>query len=431
MTGGVKTFPKGFIWGAATAAHQVEGGNVNSDCWALEHASPSLFREPSGDAVDQYHRFGDDMAILSALGLQSYRFSIEWARIEPEDGVFSQAALDHYQRCIDACLSRGLAPVLTYHHFTLPLWLARQGGMTSPEFPDRFARFCEHATRHLRGFDIACTINELNLPLFIREPLMARMTSEKALARIAAAEAVLHGSVDRFFLYSPREVILNQGLAAHAKGRDAIKSVRSEIQVGVTFAVQDEQAEPGAEALRDQRRDDFYGVCLDAVKGDDFIGVQTYSRVVSKRDGSSGPEDGHPRTVMGYEDRPQALAATCRFVWERTATPIIVTENGWAGDDDRRRAAFVPEALSELHDAIAEGVDVRGYFYWSLLDNYEWAAGYGPKFGLIGVDRATQQRRIKPSAVLLGDIARANALGADDRSTEAPQVMGDGAPVGL
>ena len=428
-----RQFPEGFVWGAATAAHQVEGGNINSDCWALEHAKPSLFREPSGDAVDQYHRFGDDMALLSALGLGAYRFSIEWARIEPVDGEFSQSALDHYQRCIDACLSRGIAPILTFHHFTLPLWQARQGGMTAADFPDRFARFCEHATRALKGFSTACTINELNLPLFIREPLMARMTSEKALARIAAAEAVLGGPIERFFLYSSRETVLGNGLAAHAKGRDAIKSVRPEIAVGCTFALQDEQAEPGAEALRDQRRNDYYGVCLDAVAGDDFIGVQTYSRVVAKLDGSVGPEAGHPLTVMGYEDRPQALAATCRFVWERTRTPILVTENGWAGEDDRRRAVFVPQALAALHEAMADGVDVRGYLYWSLLDNYEWAAGYGPKFGLIGVDRATQRRRIKPSAVVLGDIARANAL-ADQTPNNVPpqvQVTGDGAPVGL
>ena len=144
-----RPFPDGFIWGAATAAHQVEGGNVNSDCWALEHAKPSLFREPSGDAVDQYHRFADDVAILAGLGLKAYRFSIEWARIEPEDGFFSQAALDHYQRCIDACLSRGVAPVLTFHHFTLPLWQARQGGFTAPDFPDRFARYCEIGRAHV------------------------------------------------------------------------------------------------------------------------------------------------------------------------------------------------------------------------------------------------------------------------------------------
>ena len=136
---------------------------------------------------------------------------------------------------------------------------------------------------------------------------------------------------------------------------------------------------------------------------------------------------------MGYEDRPQAMAETCRFVWARTRTPILITENGWSGDDDSRRAAFVTEALSGVHDAISEGVDIGGYFYWSLLDNYEWMAGYGPKFGLIGVDRATQRRRIKPSAVVFGDIARENCVRAL-RAHAAPgevEVLGEGSPVGL
>src|SRR5580658_4133960 len=176
---GVKRFPAGFVWGAATAAHQVEGGNVGSDCWALEHVSPSIFREPSGDAVDQYHRFADDVAILAGLSLKAYRFSLEWARIEPEEGFFSKAALDHYQRCIDACLSRGVVPVLTFHHFTLPLWQARLGGFTDPAFPDRFAQYCERAAKALRGFETACTINELNLPLFIREDLIKRLDTDK------------------------------------------------------------------------------------------------------------------------------------------------------------------------------------------------------------------------------------------------------------
>jgi len=429
-----KAFPDGFLWGSATAAHQVEGGNLNADSWALEHASPSLFREPSGDAVDQYHRFAADVAIVAGLGLGAYRFSIEWARIEPEDGVFSQAALDHYQRCIDHCLAAGIAPVLTFHHFTLPLWQARRGGFTDPAFPDRFAKFCERAARSLHGFRTACTINELNLPLFIRDAFVDRLQTDAGRPRLEAAQAVLGGSLDGFFLFTPRDAILDQGLAAHAKGRDAIKAAHPDCQVGVTLALQDEQAEPGAEALRDQRRNDYYGVCLDAVKGDDFIGVQTYSRVVARRDGGVGPEPGHPLTMMGYEDRPQALAATCRFAWERTQTPILVTENGWAGEDDTRRASFVAEALDALHGAIADGVDVRGYFYWSLLDNFEWLRGYGPKFGLIGVDRATQRREIKPSAALLGEVARANALAPSVR-TPAPPRQTDhnevGTPVGV
>jgi beta-glucosidase len=412
MSGEARVFPPGFVWGAATAAHQVEGGNVGSDCWALEHARPSLFREPSGDAVDQYNRFADDLAIVAGLGFGAYRFSIEWARIEPEEGSFSSAALAHYQRCIDHCLERGVEPVLTFHHFTLPLWQARRGGFTDPEFADRFARYCEHAARALKGFSTACTINELNLPLFLREGALERLRSDGGRARMEAAEGVLEGSIERFFLFTPPEAILGQGLAAHARGRDAIKSAHPHCRVGVTLALQDEQAEPGAEPLRDKRRDAYYGVCLDAVVGDDFIGVQTYSRVVARRDGTVGPEPGHPLTMMGYEDRPQALAETCRFAWERTKTPLLVTENGWAGEDDRRRAAFVVEALAAVHDAIADGVDVRGYFYWSLLDNFEWIRGYQPKFGLIGVDRATMRRQIKPSAVQLGGVARANALPA-------------------
>jgi beta-glucosidase len=405
----IGAFPEGFIWGSATSAHQVEGSNTNTDSWLLEQARPSLFREPSGDAVDQWNRFADDVAVLAALGLGAYRFSIEWARIEPEEGHFSQSALDHYQRCIDACLHRGVEAVLTFHHFTFPIWQSRQGGMTDPKFADRFARYCERAAKSLRGFSIAGTINELNLPLFVREPLVARLGSEGGRARKIAAEAALGVPLDSFFLYTPREAVLGQGLAAHAKARDAIKSAHPDCRVGLCMSIQDEQAEPGAEAVRDRRNEDFYGACLDAVRGDDFIGVQTYSRNVARKDGTAGPERGHPRTIMGYEDRPQALAAVCRFVWERIKTPIIVTENGWAGDDDSRRTAFITEALIHLRQAMHDGVDVRGYFYWSLLDNYEWMAGYGPKFGLVAVDRTTQRRFIKPSATVLGQYARGTA----------------------
>lgn len=403
-------FPQGFVWGTASAAHQVEGNNINSDCWLLEHTAPSLFREPSGDAIDQYHRFADDVALLAALGVQAYRFSIEWARIEPEEGAFSRAALDHYQRCIYDCLERGIEPVITFHHFTQPVWQARNGGMADPKFADRFARYCEYAARGLRDLTTCCTINELNLPLFVRDRLMQLAQTEKGAARVAAAEAALGGPVDAFFLYTPREAVLNQGLEAHRKGRDAIKAAHPGAKVGVTLSIADEQAEPGAEHIRDAARQAFYGECLDAVKGDDFIGVQTYTRNVHRTDGSYGPEPGHPTTPMGYEDRPQALAEVCRFVWQRAKTPILVTENGISSEDDARRRGFIVEALSELHAAIGEGVDVGGYFYWSCFDNFEWMYGYRQKFGLIGVDRSTQRRQIKPSAVLFGDIARANGF---------------------
>ena len=420
-------FPEGFIWGSATAAHQVEGNNHNSDCWALEQARPSLFREPSGEAVDQWNRFADDVALLAALGLKSYRFSIEWARIEPTEGEFSKAALDHYQRCIDACLQRGLEPMITFHHFTAPLWVARRGGMTSPDFPDLFARYCEHSARALRGFSLVCTINELNVPLVVREKINALAMDPKAQPARDAAEAALGSPLTSMFLFTPAEALLEYGLAAHAKGRDAIKSVRPEAQVGVTLAIQDEQAVEGAESHRDRRIAETITPFLDAVSGDDFIGVQNYTRIVSQLDGSAGSEAGHSLTVMGYEDRPQALAQVCRHVWERTRTPIIVTESGWAGEDDRRRQAFIVEALTELHSAMADGVDVRGFYYWSLLDNFEWIAGYGPRFGLIDVDRTTQRRFIKPSAVAYGTIARRNSLqdgASGDAAASVPLLSG-------
>lgn len=416
-------FPEGFIWGAATAAHQVEGANSNCDLWALEHAKPSLFREPSGDACDQWNRFDDDMAVAAAMGLKAYRFGIEWARIEPEEGVFSQSVLDHYQRCIDACNKRGITPIITFHHFTLPMWQARKGGLLDGKFADRFGRYCEKASKALRDFPIACTINELNIPMYVRELLYKRMERDDGAALKAAAESALGASLDSVFIMAPREAVIDQGIAAHLSGRDAIKSVHPDCKVGVTLSLQEVEAEPGAEAARDAYNAAVYDPFLDAARGDDFIGLQTYSRVTMSKDGSRSVLPGRPQTQMGWEDRPEALAATCRYAWERTGTPILVTENGIAGHDDQRRAAFVREALAALQLEMERGAKVLGYLYWSLLDNYEWFAGYGPRFGLIAVDRATQRRTIKSSGLVLGEIARNNSL-------QAPQAKADEGKVG-
>lgn len=403
-------FPEGFIWGAATAAHQVEGDNVNSDLWRLERATPSLFKEPSGAAIDQWNRFDDDVAVLAGLGLGSYRFSIEWARVEPEEGYFSRSALDHYQRCIDACLRRGVAAIPVFHHFTLPLWQTRNGGFADPRFAERFARYCEATARALTGFGVACTINELNIPLFIGQVLGSKLKGEEGQAIRAAGEAAIGAPLEGVFFFTPPAAILDQGLKAHAMGRDAIKSVHPECKVGVTLSIADYEAEPGGETARDARRAELYDPFLDALCEDDFIGVQTYTRIIVGPDGRLKSAASRPRTSMGWEDRPEAVAATCRYVWERTRTPILVTENGWAGSDDARRCAFIREALVALKAEMDQGVDVRGYLYWSLLDNYEWMSGYDPKFGLIAVDRRTQQRQIRPSGLVLGQIARENGL---------------------
>jgi beta-glucosidase len=394
-----------FLWGTATAAHQVEGGNTNSDCWALEHARPSLFAEPSGDAVDHYHRFAEDIEIAAGLGVNAHRFSIEWARIEPEPGFFSTTALDHYRRCIDLCRARNMAPVITFHHFTQPRWMARLGGMGAPTFPQRFADYCHRAAGALDGMVLACTINELNLPIMAGSYFRDRASPE---AR-AAAERALGADLSSFFLFAEAAAVLGAGLAAHAAARDAIRAARPGVPVGMTLAISDEAAEPGAEALRDARRERLYAPFLDAAAGDDFVGIQTYSRTTSRADGGTGPAPGAPLTSMGWADCPEALGEVCRWVASRWRTPMIVTENGYPGDDDDRRAAFIAQAVSGLAGAVAGGADVRGYFYWSLLDNFEWLMGYRQRFGLVSVDRATQTRSLKTSAGTLRALATARA----------------------
>ncbi|MGH2556337.1 MAG: family 1 glycosylhydrolase, partial [Actinomycetota bacterium] len=158
------SFPAGFLWGAATGAHQVEGGNVNNNYWEAEHAPDSGFVEPSGDACDSYHRWREDLDLLAGVGLNAYRFSLEWSRIEPEEGEIARAAVDHYRRMVDGCQERGLSPVVTLEHFTIPRWMDHSGGWQDPRAPDRFARYCEAALPVVEeGVDWVCTINEPNM----------------------------------------------------------------------------------------------------------------------------------------------------------------------------------------------------------------------------------------------------------------------------
>jgi beta-glucosidase len=429
----VRSFPSGFLWGAATAAHQVEGGNVHCDSWALEHAAPSFFAEPSGDAIDQFRLFADDVALLAALGLNSYRFSIEWARIEPEEGRFSNAALSHYRRVIACCRDHGVAPIVTFHHFTTPLWMARQGGWRAEVIVDRFARYCAVATKALGGeLASACTINEVNLPEAVAAQGQLRgFAAPEAADRRAAAIAALGVDMSAFFLFAGGDGYAARAARAHQKGRDAIKDAAPALPVGMTMAILEEIAidDPAARAALGAYQARVYAPFYAAAAGDDFLGVQNYSRSIMHADGRFHRPRDVERTQMGYEYRPQSVAAACRQAWAATKTPLIVTENGVATLDDARRQAFIPAALDGIAAAIDDGVDIRGYLYWSAFDNYEWLAGYRPRFGLIGVDRATQRRQIKPSAVLLGSIARANALGAADAGADTPE--GTGAAVGL
>lgn len=426
------SFPADFVWGAATAAHQVEGGNTNSDCWALEHARPSFFAEPSADACDHFARYADDIAVLAALGLNTYRFSIEWARVEPEEGAFSQAALDHYKRVIEACWSRGVRPMATFHHFTNPRWVARDGGWADDRIVERFARYSAVTAASLGGeLAYACTINEINIPDALVD-LMARVKAKHP-ERKAAAEAALGAPLESFFLFAGGGYTA-RALQAHTLARDAIKAAAPHVPVGMTMSIQECEAESGdaAQAAMHAYKQRVYAPYYEAAKRDDFIGVQTYTRTMFAADGKASrrPPIGAEVTQMGYEYRPQALSAACRDAWAATQTPILVTESGIATKDDARRRAFIRAALESISAAMADGVDIRGYVYWTLLDNFEWMSGYAPCFGLVGVDRRTQARAIKPSAVMIGEIARANAL--DTKAAESDVALSAaGAAVGV
>jgi beta-glucosidase len=405
-------FPKGFLWGAATAGHQVEGNNVGSDFWVLEHVEPTLFREPSGDADNSFELWQVDLDLVRSLGLNTYRFSLEWARIEPEPGHFSLAMLDHYKAMIEGCRARGLTPVVTFNHFTSPRWFAAQGGWYVADSPDLFARYCDRAARHLAAqIGYAITLNEPNPS---GEPLLPAPVLETVAAMNAAAGRAV-GSDD--FKSIPLSVAEHDArqqhfLESHRKGRAAIKAVRPDLPVGVSLAMSDDQAE-GPNSLRDAKRAQFYGAWLEAAKSDDFLAVQNYTRTVWGDQGKLPAPPGVELNMTEEEIYPPSLANAVRFAHQATGLPILVTEHGLNTDDDSQRAAFIPAALKELQKAVADGVPVKGYLHWSLLDNFEWVWGYERRYGLCSVDRTTFKRLPKPSALVLGDIARRNAASSE------------------
>jgi beta-glucosidase len=409
-----KVFPEKFLWGCATAAHQVEGNNTNSDFWTMEHLPGSMFKEPSGDACDHYHLYRQDISMLADLGFNTYRFSLEWARIEPEEGFFSNAELDHYRRMLAACHEHHLTPLLTYYHFSLPRWFAIKGGWENAKSADLYARFCEKATRHLGDLvGYASTMNEPDIPQLLNwfnlPGVPAGMSiAEMMQASLAIVRKQLNAPEFADFFLGDGKKTRDGLLAAHDKGKDAMKSMRPDMPVGFNLAMSDDQAAPEDSHL-EEKRAEVYGPWLEAARHCDYLGVQTYSRsIVGKRD-LPAPQ-GAELTQTGMEFYPECVEHVVRYASKETKVPLMVTENGIATEDDTRRVEYYQRALAGLKRAIDDGVDVRGYIAWSLLDNFEWQSGYTPKYGLVAVDLKTQKRTIKPSAAVLGNIARRNAL---------------------
>jgi beta-glucosidase len=415
-----KSFPKGFRWGVATAAHQIEGNNVNSDLWFMENIQPTTFKERSGDTCDSYHRYEEDIAIIAGLGLNTYRFSIEWARIEPSRGHFSAAELDYYKRVIECCQKHNVSPAVTFYHVSAPRWFAEAGGWLNPESPALFSNYCSRAARALGdGMAHAFTINEPQVGKTYRafaqsSPFFAEGDKAERAAHAAAAKAT---ASDRFVTmnYPEIDAMTPQLIAAHEQGFAAIKAARSQLPVGVTLNVVDFQPATTRNKFRELRQV-AYGAWLEAArKTGDFVGVQTYRQIRIPGEGDKLPAPpsmpfAKPDDLPEQIKQPLALANAVTYIHDEVKKPIFVTENGIETQNDERRVWYIPQVLAGLHDAMNAGVPVIGYCHWSLLDNFEWLRGYEPHFGIVAVDRLTFKRTVKPSGKLLGEIAKRNAI---------------------
>jgi beta-glucosidase len=377
-----------FLWGAATSAHQVEGGSDASDWSDWERAPGSGCAEPSGSACEHLHRYPQDIALLADLGLNCYRFSVEWSRIEPEPGSYSRHWLCHYRSLAECCHDHGLLPIATLHHFTNPRWLARRGGWEDPRTARDFARFCGVVTQSLGDLlALAITINEPNIPALLgyEDGVFPPGKRDRA-ARLRVTEVFVDG---------------------HRRAVEAVRERQPDLPVGLALAMADWQPMPGGERVLEEIRRLREDVFLEATDGDDFVGVNTYTRHRIGPEGWVGNDPAVELTGAGYEFWPEALEATLRRAWAVTrGRPLIVTESGIATDDDARRVHYMDRAVAAMRRAMADGIDVRGFIYWSALDNFEWQFGFSQRFGLIAVDRRTQQRTVKPSAWHLGKLAR-------------------------
>ena len=424
--------PENFLIGAATAAHQVEGNNIHSDLWAMEHMKHTSFIEPSLDAVDHYNRYEKDIKLMADAGLNAYRFSIEWARIEPEEGHFDSEAVDHYKAVIACCKKYGIEPFVTLHHFSSPKWLISKGGWEASTTPKDFAHYVRFIIGELGSeLHYICTINEANMGIQVaaiaeryKRQMMAQMQAAQSGGnsadgsvqvginlqkmmegqKAAAAENLeVFGveKVENFTSMRTREGDLLI-LKAHELAKKEIKALYPDIKVGLTLSLHDIQPqEDGMERAKKEWDEEFMHY-LPYIKDDDFLGVQNYTRSLIGADGQLPNPDGAELTQMNYEFYPEALEHVLRKVAKDFHGDLYVTENGIATADDTRRVAFIDTALKGIVSCINDGLPVKSYFHWSLLDNFEWQKGYSMTFGLIAVDRSTQTRHPKESLSFLG-----------------------------
>ena len=437
---GSRTFPDDFVWGAATASYQVEGavheeGRGESIWDRFSHTPGRVRNGDTGDvACDHYHRMPDDVALIAELGLNAYRFSVSWSRVLPNGtGAVNQAGLDFYDRLVDELLARDIAPFMTLYHWDLPQALEDAGGWPVRATAEAFAEYAGIVAAKL-GSRVR-SIATLNEPWVAADHGYRIGTHAPGRSDPAAALAASHHL-----------------LVGHGLGMQAIRAAAPGTAAGIVLNLGPQVAasshpldmEAAAEAHDWLNR--WY---LDPIMGRgypeaprwspghgqpevrdrdmeliaspiDFVGVNYYSRNVIRSAGLPplGPTEQVERTGMGWEVYPAGLVEVLEFVASRTgALPLYVTENGAAYPDDAvdptrdpSRVRFLRRHLEAALEAIERGVPLRGYFAWSLLDNFEWAQGYGPRFGIVHVDYGTLERRVRDSGRLMGAVARSGRL---------------------
>ena len=414
---------KSFLIGAATSAHQVEGSNIHSDYWVMENLKHSDFKEHSGMVCDHYHRYAEDIKLLADAGCNAYRFGIEWARIEPREGVFDAKEIDHYREVLQCCIDNGVTPIVTLHHFSSPSWLISKGGWCKKFVISAFARYAKKVAEELGDLiPYICTINEANMGFQLQKVIADMMKAgQRKEGGVQVGQntgmdlkAIIFGMFEQGMAFKCSPFAINTFLKprkqaqeeivmhAHRAAVDAIKGVNPDIKVGLTLSLFDYQPTEGGEVKTAKLWQEDFGFYLPYFKNDDFLGVQNYSRKIVDAQGVREPAENAPLTQMGYEEYPESIGNVVRKVSKEFSGELIVTENGIATDDDRVRCRFIDAAISGVLVARQEGANVSGYLYWSLLDNFEWQAGYEKTFGLISVDRTTQTRIPKDSLTVLG-----------------------------
>lgn len=415
-------FPRAFRWGTATSAHQVEGNNTHNDWWAWEQQPGRIVAgDRSGLACDWWAHAERDFDAARDLHQNAHRLSIEWSRIQPETGRWDGDAIDRYREMLRGLRERGIEPMVTLHHFTNPLWFAERGGWERDDAAGLFARFVERVVPALIDFaDLWCTVNEPVgwafsayvsgvWPPGVRSARRGMKALTQMLRGHAAAYRIIHqvqpdaqvGFANYFRLFDPAQA---------ASPLDRLVAAQQHRFVNMTFI-------DGAATGR-VRTLPWVVNLPEAARTLDFVGVNYYTRDMVSFDlrspkqffGRNYPAPGAPVSDGGYgEIYPEGLYRVLRLA-AQYGKPIFITENGLPDDDDDRRPTFIVDHLSQVWRAMQEGIPVRGYYHWSLVDNFEWARGWSLKFGLIALDPATQTRTLRSSASVYAEICRDSAL---------------------